>query len=365
MQSKGANMGGIVSPRSTGITIARMTVMLLVAFGYISTMARGPGTEEYGRIFGLDPSWHGMNVLFIMAGFFALKSLARHGSAWQLLKRRARNNLIPITIFALIVVTIIYPLLGNPSGSLTDTVFRLSQYALGLVTCVDPGAILPGLLDEAKYMCSIQGAIWTLRWGAVAYVGAAIAWQSGIFKHESYVVIAALITLVIYILGMQNHVSGWVQMPEFIQAPLRLGAMFLLGAGAFTYNRLSGYPSNKSSLFIGLFLLSLTAFQFYVLPWTPFIEVTAAIGLAVLTAAFAQFIDATRLRSWPIHDLSLWIFLIHWPAAQIILLALPELTSWTLIILTLPVTIGLSILVKIALDNTISTRSSQPYKARA
>ncbi|WP_156811859.1 acyltransferase family protein [Robiginitomaculum antarcticum] len=359
MQSSVAKTDLKQSPRSAGVAIVRMGVVSLVAFGYISTMARGPGTEEYGRIFGLDPSWHGMNVLFILAGFFALKTLYTHGSAWLMLKSRTKNNLLPVAMFAFAVVAIIYPLLGSPAATPIDTAVRLSLYVLRLITFLDPGAILPGLMDDAKYMGSIQGAIWTLRWGAIAYIGTALAWQIGIFKRSGFVISASLAVLILYMLGLQNYISNWVQTPEFIQAPLRLGTMFMLGAGAFAYCQSIKTPKFRQLVIAGFTLIALTAFQFYVLPWTPLIEVIAAIAFAMLAGALSLYIDTTALKSKSITDISIWIFLIHWPAAQLILLASPNLSSWQLITITLPVTFILSVIMTALLSSIKTYRRTQ------
>ena len=350
MHSSVAKMSVNDAPRSTGISAVRMLTMLALAFGYVSTMARGPGTAEYGRVFGYDPSWHGTNVLFIFAGYFVLKTLNRHGSVVKMLKARARRNLVPVTIFAIIVVSIIFPLLGKPAATFGETFYRLADYAFGLITCTDPGALLPGLLDDAKYMCSMQGAIWTLRWGAFAYLVTAIAWPTGVLKKKTWTFTLAATGIIAYILALQNYVFSWVSMPDEILVPLRLGAMFCMGLGAYSFVELKGIQSRKTIILGALICLAIAIFNDLILPWTPIIEVLSAFGFALSAVALSKIIDKSRFGNIPLRDVSIWIFLIHWPAAQLLLVALPNLTSWTLIALTLPLTLILSVIMSKATE---------------
>ncbi len=349
MHSSVAKMDAADAPRSTGISAVRMLIMLALAFGYVSTMARGPGTAEYGRIFGYDPSWHATNVLFILAGYFALKTLNRHGSVVQMLKARAKRNLVPVAIFAMIVVSVIFPLLGKPAATFGETFHRLGDYAFGLISCTDPGALLPGLLDDAKYMCSVQGAIWTLRWGAVAYIITAIAWPTGLLKKQRWVFTLAATGIITYMIALQNYVFSWVGMSEQILVPLRLGAMFCMGLGAYSFVELKGIQSRKTIAVGACLCFGVGIFNYLILPWSPIIEVLSAFGFALSAVALSKVIDKSRFKDIELRDLSIWIFLIHWPAAQLLLLALPNLTSWTLIGLTLPVTLILSVLMSKAL----------------
>lgn len=357
MHSTVAKMNETHAPRSVGISVVRMVVMLALAFGYVSTMARGPGTAEYGRVLGYDLSWYATNVMFIFAGFFALKTLHRHGSVLQMLKTRMRSNLIPVAIFALIVITVIYPLFGKPAETLGDTITRLGIYAFGLITCIDPGAQLHGLLDDAKYMCSIQGAIWTLRWGAIAYIGTAFAWQCGIFKNSIWTIISSFAAMALYIIALQNHISGWVTLPSNLLVPLRLGSMFLAGAGVFACLSTRAISLRSAPIIGASICLGLAALNYYALPWTPMIEILATTGFAFLAISFAQIIDKSKLKNVPIRDVSIWIFLIHWPAAQFLLLAFPQLQSWSLIALTLPITLILSLLISKAVRSALILHS--------
>ena len=348
-------------PKSTGVSVARMLIMLALAFGYISTMARGPGTAEYGRIFGYDPSWHATNILFIFAGFFALKTLNRHGSALQMLKTRARRNLIPVAIFAVLVISVIFPLFGKPAASLGETLSRLGDYAFGLMTCTDPGALLPGLLDDALYMCSIQGAIWTLRWGAMAYLATALLWQIGVYRHKVWIYTFAGSALLAYMIGHQNYVVEWVVLKEqfyVMLAPLRLGAMFLVGTAAYSWASRKKVVALNTIILGAAACFAIAVLNFIVLPWTPIIEVSSAFGFTLMATALIKYVDQSKLKDMPIRDLTIWIFLIHWPAAQLLLLAFPNTGSWALITMTLPVTLILAFLLSKAVEVALFLHSS-------
>lgn len=321
----------------------RMLVIALIAFGYASTMPRGPSKDEYLHIFGYDPSWLGISVLFMTSGFLALRSLQRHGSVMQFLRSRAGRNLPVLAIFALSVVLIVFPLLGVPLDGTAGEGSRLSQhlqYLFKVITCLNPNELTPGLLDNALYMCVIQGGLWTFRWGMIAYILTGVLWAIGGLRSNRTLLIftGAAISSYAAVMVYSIKTPDAHSLLEPVTIALRLGWAYLAGMCAYG---LRGKLPRTFWVPLGIWIIA--AIQYYFLQWTPFIEISMEIGLGYLV--FLGITSKKTLPNWlkPVPDLSLGLYIFNWPTAQIMLLLIPSLTPIPLFALSFPVTIILAL----------------------
>ncbi len=321
-------------------SIIQIIIILCVAIGHISTMPLGPGNPEIAQHFGYDPSWFGMNVLFMLSGYMALRSLARHGSVTTLLKSRFAGIFPMLTTYTALIIFVIYPLFGQAAQSFSQLAAQMSLYAIDVISCINPGRPLKGLLDEAHYSCIIQGATWTFRWGAIAFMGLGAAHVLKLLGHKTAIFAMAVISLSSYVLAQVIVVNFGISVPEILFAPLRLGAMFTIGMATYAYR-----DQIKCSYAIAAILLALAIVHHVVMPWSPLIEIIASlfwgycalIGLAESAAAPQKAVTRRGFAAA--------LFIFHWPIAQLLLVALPEITSIGLILITLPVTIVFSTLI--------------------
>ncbi len=329
----------------------RMMVIAFIAFGYASTMPRGPENAEYFNMFGYDPSWYGIQIIFMMSGFLALRSLQRHGSALKFLLSRALRNLPTLAVFTGLVILVLFPLFGMPAANGETRIDQHIQYLIKVLTCVNPSELTPGLLDNALYMCVVQGGIWTFRWGMVAFIATAALWLVGGLRDRRILALLTLGFVMLYaaivVYGVQNPIAtssapsstSHDQMLKYSLLGLRLGWVYLLGMCMYAFK-----DSLSRSLAIPFGFLTLAGVQFIFLPWTPFIEICAELGLGYLA-----FLAMTSQRALPtslarLPDLSLGLYIYNWPAAQITLLVMPSLTPYPLFAISFPVTVFLSII---------------------
>jgi len=297
----------------------QLLVVILVAIGHTSTMPIGPGNPEILHHFGYDPSWLGVNVLFILAGFMAMRSLSRSQNGLSVTISRVKRIFPYLAAYALLIVLVVYPILGD------------------VLSCLDPGRVLPGLLDEANYMCVIQGAIWTFRWGIAAYVGIAIAAKLRLLDDRRKVLALAVIAVSGYVTLFSAQVWGLFTLPESLQPAARLGAMFAIGMAIFPY---------RAAIFKMRFLvpglLVATLIQFYLLPWTPLIEVFTSVFWALAAFTLMRTPLAARLSFNKNQGLGIALYIFHWPIAQLILLSLPAISPLGLIAVSVPVALAFS-----------------------
>lgn len=351
------------------LNAVRIFVVLMITFGYASTMPIGPGNPEILRHFGYDPSWYGVQVLFFISGYLGLRSLERHGSIKLYLKSRALRNIPVLGVYTLATITVLYPIFCKPGGDLATEVVKLSKYFVETVSLIRPGQRLPGLLEDARYMCLIQGAIWTLRWGAVAHIGLCIGWHLKILQSKyallavCWLAIATYIAATLYSIGVQDFVFE----PEI--PGVRVGYAFLAGATVFAWK--DSLPTRlRSHMLILLGLFSLAFCHFYFVTWTPLIEVFTSGFWAYLTLILILVpLRATNwLKNWP--NLTAALYMSHWPITQILLLKFPETNPGEMVAMSLTCTVLIAWLTHFAITgrlNSIVTRllssNAKPVKA--
>lgn len=322
----------------------RMLVVTFIAFGYASTMPRGPQEDEYLRMFGYDPSWYGISILFMISGFLTLRSLQRHGSALKFLVSRCVRNIPIVAIFAFSVVLIIFPLLGDMAAA---GLGQHIQYLIKVISCINPSELTPGLLDNALYVCTIHGGLWTFRWGAIAFVATAVLWMIGGLRNRRQILLLT-ITLLLAYAALVFYATKTTELHpafNFVLVGLRLGWAYMLGMCAYAYR-----GALPRTLFIPLLIIGAAAVQYYALTWTPFIEISTEFGLGYLvylgiTSRRNFRSPDAKHRSKPIPDLSLGLYVFNWPVTQIVLLMAPGLTPLPLFGISYPITILIAFLV--------------------
>lgn len=344
----------------------RLIIVMMIALGYTSTMPFGPvnaagaPNPEWLKMLGYDPSWIGISLLFFLSGILATRSLLRHGSSLKYLESRFFRNAPLLFFITLIVVGVIYPLFGTVTGTPAETLKTIVTYFLGTVTCIRPGEPLPGLLDDAKYMCLIQGSIWTLKWGVLAHIAVAIGQRLQFFKNRTLVLSMSLLAILSYIVALFIHLEIRA-LPNSILLTTRLAWPFLVGMTVYRY--WDEIPKSFGANFgISIAFLSAASLMYYVdfIPWTKAIVVCLVMAWAWLCVGILKMEDK-RLRmfnEWP--ALALAAYLINWPVSQITLLIFPDLTAGQLIALALPITIVLSFLV----HRLVSQRSFRYARSR-
>ena len=336
------------------LNAVRVIVALVIALGYASTMPIGPGNPEALWHLGHDPSWFGIQLLFFISGYLALRTVRRHGSAKTYLLSRFTRIMPSLVLFTFVAAFVIYPLLGVMSDTPGAILGKLSLYFFATVSCLDPGRVLPGLLDNALYMCLIQGGIWTLRWGLIAHICVAIGTRLGLFKSNIFILSIAIICAAAYfaceyIFAKQGY--AWLATPSLA---LRLSYAFLAGMALFAYQ--GALPKTAKGKALTLSVLALSAVTwYYYLPWTPAIE--------MLTTGFWAYLAIVIILSrtpklavfdhWP--GLALNIYLVNWPVSQLLVLKFPNIGSWGLIAVSLPTSVAIAALIHALLSKRAFT----------
>lgn len=338
-----------VLPRLNAV---RFFIVLIIALGYASTMSIGPNDHETAEVFGYEPSWLGIQLLFFFSGALAYRSLLLGRSRIDYLKSRILRVFPLLFAMTLTTVAVIYPLLGKPMSGPQD-VLALAKYFFLTVTAIDPGRVLPGLLDDALYMCLIQGAIWTLRWGLILHILVVLASKFQVLLKPPVLLGGAIASMLAYGIITFFAVKYHIEALKTPLVGLRLGYIFLLGMSLWAYR--NALPRSAARrLMIGGGLFSFAAFNYMFCPWTPLIEIATTLALAygAWLAATSQTRALSFLQNWP--HLAVGLYLINWPTTQVLLHAFPDLNRWTLPMASLPLSILLALLSYWALTGRIN-----------
>lgn len=335
------------------LNAVRTLIALVVAFGYASTMPLGPAHQETLTHFGYGPSWLGVQLLFLFSGALAMRSLEAGRAGWAYLRSRIWRNLPLLIAMTVASIAILFPLFGTPADSGFPLFKRLASYIALTVSCIEPGKPLPGLMDGAKYMCLVQGAIWTLRYGAILHILTAIASKLKLFKSGALMAASTVLTTLIYIGVTRYAVSHDLQNLTAPISGLRLAYPFMIGMCVWRFR--ARLPQNGfKRICLAVALISLTGFQYTVFPWTPATEVTLTLFWAYLAwlMAFSSTKSLNILNGWP--HLALGVYLANWPVSQALLLMNPDLTPQSLPLFSLPITLMIAIVTHFALTGRIN-----------
>ena len=318
----------------------RVITVLFIGMGYASTMPIGPGAPELGRHLGYDPSWFGLQVLFFLSGMMGWRSLSEGRTGWTYLRRRMGRTLPILTLYTLAVASILYPLLCQPGSLDAAGIGRLVAYVGKTISLISPGGVMPGALDDAAYMCLLQGTVWTLRWGALFHFGTLILHAIGMRRP------AFLIGLfVTALIGKMALVGAqvWAGFPSLdpIMPAAQLGYPWM--AGLVVWALRDKLPSRAwPYLAVGVTLFAAGLLNYEFAQWTPLIESLGTLAWCAVALALLH-IRLPVIERCP--ALALPIYLGAWPTIQTILYLAPNLSVGALIIFSLAVSVALAYVV--------------------
>ncbi|WP_371396115.1 hypothetical protein [Fretibacter rubidus] len=326
---------GLWLPRLTAI---RVLAVLVIAMGYASTMPLGPQAHEIGAHLGYQPSWIGVQILFFFSGLLALRSLQAGRYGWTYLKSRIRSTWPVLIAITASVVLVVYPMCADVGQWNVATLLSLATYFFLTITGLDPGRPLPGLLDDAAYTCLIQGAIWTLRWGLVFHIGAAVLGRYHKLIQPPVLLGLSVLTTGSYVaityLAVQND---WQNLIAIITA-LRLAYAFVIGMTVWAYrDKLPTSLTVKTAVIATAFVIA-TAHH-YLGPWSPLIEISLCVawGYSAYLLATSTTPKLSWADNWP--ALTAALYMLNWPIAQLLLMGFPNMSGPQLVGMTLPLTV--------------------------
>lgn len=274
-------------------------------------------------------SYMAVNLFFIASGFLVTKSMLYRGDFAEFSSARILRIFPALAVHVLLVMFIMGPFVTNlPLFEFITHPDFLSQ-PLKVLSFYDTNMEMPGaLLNNNEQYAS--ATLWTLRYEVLAYIGTAIAFALGLMRKK-WMLLAMFVGFAI--MWMVAVAAGLMEtLPATIQAILRFGICYSLGATIFAYRERLQFH------IVGVVLVTLAA---AFTNGSALFEVTTAIMLAysVFWAAYIKLPKLERLQS--VSDISYGIYIYHWAILQW-LDHVYDLSSWQLIAITAPLTILIS-----------------------
>ncbi|MEP3654124.1 MAG: hypothetical protein ABJO36_04430 [Litorimonas sp.] len=309
-----------------GLAALRIAIVFVIGLGYASTMGIGGDSPEWGRHWGYDPSRYGVQLLFIFSGFLAAQSMTNGRTVREFFGSRVRSlwpALIAATLFS---VCIIYPIMCAPDAPVRMSASDLATYTLKTVFLIDPGTRMPGLMDDAKYMCLLQGAIWTLQWGLILHVGFLFGWFTRLLSNRVLSLTLTFAAIALYVTVIDTSVldSEFAKQVEPIVPGIRLGYAYLIGVTLFHWQGV--LRLNLFRILAGSIIITGLTTGFYLnLPWSSLLEVMGVFVWLTLCIGFL-YTAPQILRHCPRAAPMLYVSI--WPAAQIVVSLTPEISQF-------------------------------------
>jgi len=307
-------------------TPLRLIFATIVVIGHSFAVAlRDPGAEP--QVFlHYNFSYIAVNLFFIASGFLVTKSMLYRGDVSNYAAARALRIYPALIVHVFFVMIFIGLLATNLPWREFLTHPDLLKQPLLVLSFYETNMVMPGaFLENGEQLGSAP--LWTLRYEVLAYIGTAIVFMLGLLKRK-WMVLAQFI--VPSILWLVTHQLGLFEsMPGTFQNLLRFGIAYGLGATIYAYrDRLKFHP-----LLIPVFF-GLTA----LIASTQSVEIAmnVALGYFLMWAAFVKIPALNSLQK--MGDLSYGVYIYHWCVLQLLFKYFPNLSSWTLLAIALPIT---------------------------
>ncbi len=307
-------------------TPMRLLFALMVLVGHAFVVKIGDTAAEPSLFFDYKPSYVAVNLFFIASGFLVTKSMLYRGDIPEYSSARLLRIYPALIVHVLFVMFLIGPFVTNlPLKEFFTSGSFLSQ-PLQVLSFADTDMTLPGAFETNHEQIG-SGALWTLRYEILAYIGTAIAFSLGLLK-KNWMLLAQFV--VFALLWPLAHVTGlFDKAPATIQAILRFGICYGLGAAIYAY-------SDKLKFHIaGIPLLGLVTALFHN---TIMFEVMLSLwlGYIVFWMAYVKIPALDPLKK--LDDTSYGIYIYHWVILQTAFYFWPGLSILQLTLIALPVT---------------------------
>lgn len=311
-------------------TPLRLIFALMVVFGHAYVIALRDIGAEPSIFFEYKASYIAVNLFFIASGFLVTKSILYRAELSNYTSARSLRIFPALLVHVLFVMFVMGPFVTNlPLREFFSNPQFYTQ-PFQVLSFYETNMVMPGALETNDEQIA-SGALWTLRYEVLAYIGTAVAFSLGLMKKKwmlaAQFVGFALLWPVAHITGMYEKI------PATGQAILRFGLCYGLGAAIYAYR-------NKLTFnILGIPLLGMVTCLFHgTVLFEPLL--TIWLGYSIFWAAYVKIPALNRLQS--MSDVSYGIYIYHWCILQWLFYEMPGLNVMELTAMALPITVILA-----------------------
>ncbi|NNE56825.1 MAG: acyltransferase [Hellea sp.] len=326
-------------------TPIRLLFALMVLVGHAFVIVMGGSENEPAIFFHYRPSYLAVNLFFIASGFLVTKSMLYREDLVEYGSARTLRIFPALIVHVLFVMFAIGPFVTNVplTQFFTDPQFWTQPFRV--LTFADTDMTMPGAFASNHEQIG-SGALWTLRYEVLAYIGTAGAFSLGLLRRKWMLIMQFILFMAAWPIA---HLTGvYDQLPATLQAILRFGLAYGLGAAIYALRdrltfhiggvfilgliaSLFGYPylnyleNGTMTVAASLFEIMTTLWLGYIVFWMAYVKLPALNGLKKLS------------------DTSYGIYIYHWVVLQTAIFFIPGLEIWQLIAIALPVSVALAL----------------------
>ncbi|PHR62830.1 MAG: acyltransferase [Robiginitomaculum sp.] len=319
--------------RDNSLNAVRLFLALAVAIAHALTIKNGLGSIERIRIFDLTTSYMAVNGFFMLSGMLIAWSLSFRKDLVFFITARVLRLLPALIVLALISALVVGPIFTAYTFEQYVRDPDFWQYPLRVITFgrVDDGP--PGLFSTAPWPGEFSGSLWTLRYEALAYVGAAIVFATGLLRTRVGPALLAVLSIAAFSFLRMKYADTLNDTPIF--SVIRFAVCFTLGMTAYAYGKWIPVRWRYLPLLLGLFFL---------FGKTSVAEIIGnlALGYLILLVGFRAGTVFDPIQKMP--DMSYGIYIWHWPIYQIFLLKNSDVSAWVLVFVAIPLAMLVALL---------------------
>lgn len=312
--------------RANLFTPLRVALALMVAVPHAFLVPAGVELSPTGHWIAHNLAAVAVDGFFILSGFLIAKSLESRGELISYFVSRGLRIFPALIAMSLLGAFVIGPALTDLSPGAYFADARTWTFPFEMSLFINPEASLPGLFtDAANTRFSIP--TWTLRYEAIAYVGAALAFSIGLWRNRR----AALIVLGVSILAYvaMRLPGAYERMPSVALALTRFGFAFALGGAVYFWRDKVQLRASWLAAMLPFCLIAL-----WLAPAGAFIA-SAVFGYALFLVGYSFDGAAERFRHAP--DISYGLYIWHVPLMKIVIEFIPTASPLLLLAIGLPV----------------------------
>ena len=305
---------GRLEDKSNTFTAMRIVFAMAVVYAHAILIPMGSPYHGIWPEFVDATVQLALDGFFILSGYMITASLLNRNDMLSFTLSRVLRIFPGLIAVVLLMWLVIGPLFTElPLGQYWTNAQTL-QFPLMVLSQADPLAGLPEVFNASPIGRAMDGALWTIRYELLAYLGVGLLAAVGLYRHRSLILVWAGLAAVC---GVLYQIFGYSGIGEgTISTMARFGPAFMIGAGFYAAR--DQIP--LSSGYVGLALLAAFASQgtamgpvmlqialAWLYLWVGFLDVPGRVGKA--------------LRE--VEDVSYGIYILHWPLGMMAFAVIP------------------------------------------
>ena len=312
-------------------TPLRLIFASLVVIGHAYVIVLGGSEHEPHVFYHYTFSYIAVNMFFIASGFLVTKSMLYRGDSASFISARALRIYPALIVHVLFLMLIIGPFVTNLPLKEFFSAPDWYLQPLKVLTFIDSDMAMPGIFASNSEQIG-SGALWTLRYEFLAYIGTWLLFLIGGLRHKWMIAAQFILPCIAWIIG--KELGLFERLPATLESLGRFGIAYGLGAALYAYREKISFNALLIPVFIALTWL--------VRDNVAILEIVMNLLLAWIVMIAAYMHAPKLLWTQRLSDVSYGIYIYHWAILQSLFYFFPSLTIWPLIISGYVITLALS-----------------------